>query len=467
MNQLLRNLPGKLAACGGFVALLAGSSFAQLTRPDRPVPKQVNFPVHADIVAPTVPGQLSQGQIVVNRRTPKIKYEPFALVDPITGKPVGCDSLLPPLRNGKRLTACQYWKEMDRWEQQLTELGYTLRPSPGLTPGTFNKIPLQQIPTNTAKLDAQSRTFSAAMVPNLIFQRPNVAQALLQQKALLTIDPGILGAVGATLRPLTLKEVKPYNFNFGDPSVVSVFLNGNLELDGTSTSTAFDAEGVAGGSLFGQSFNALQLSGKLNAPQKGQLSLTITASVLGQNIYNVSQTGASSLSKSDLISKSLDESTSVNFTILFIPMTAKIGVQGTAGLSYGVTVAPVKAAGNIVPAITTNAYGQVSADAGIASAGISAKLVVLNLTGNLVGDLAIVPDAKSKATYSYDAQYCQSLDALDGSLVAFLDVGIGPVSGEVDTTLFSYTGIKSNGCLFSESKKSPVFEQPQATSAAR
>ena len=67
MNQLLRNLPGKLAACGGFVALLAGSSFAQLTRPDRPVPKQVNFPVHADIVAPTVPGQLSQGQIEIGR----------------------------------------------------------------------------------------------------------------------------------------------------------------------------------------------------------------------------------------------------------------------------------------------------------------------------------------------------------------------------------------------------------------
>ena len=91
----------------------------------------------------------------------------------------------------------------------------------------------------------------------------------------------------------------------------------------------------------------------------------------------------------------------------------------------------------------------------------------MNLNGTLVGDVAIVPDAKSKASYSYDAQYCQTLDALDGSLFAFLNVGICPFCSEVDNTFFSYTGIKSNGCLFDESKKVPAFEQPVATSAAR
>ncbi len=467
MNQSLRNLLLKFAACVGLVVLVGTPAFAQLMKPGGSVsPRSVIPTPPANIVAPPVPGQLKQSQILVNRRTPSIKFVPFAVVDPVTGKPVSCDTILSPLPNGKSMLACPYWKEMDRWEEQLNGLGYTLRPVPGLPPQTRKKIPLQQIPTNASMLDAQNRTFAAALMPN-VFPHPNVAQALQQQKALIVIDPGILNTVGGILRPLTLKEVKNYNFNFGDPSVLSVFLNGNLELDGTTTSTALDAEAVAGGSLFSHNFNVLQLSGKLKAPQKGQMNIDVTASVLGQSVYNFNQNGASSFSKSDLISKTLDESTTVGFSILFVPMTAKIGVQGTAGFSYALTVAPVKAAGNVVPAVNTNAYAQVSADVGVASAGVGGKLTVLNLNGTLVGDVAIVPDAKSKASYSYDAQYCQTLDALDGSLFAFLNVGICPFCSEVDNTFFSYTGIKSNGCLFNESKKVPAFEQPVATSAAR
>lgn len=454
MNQSLRKQLRKLVPCVGLIALAGSPMFAQTGSKNGAQP--------AGIVAPTVPGQLRQDQIVVNRRTPKIKFVPFAVVDPKTSKPAACGVKLQGLPGGKSMEVCQYWKEMNRWEEQLTELGYTLRPT-GVMSMTPARIPLQQIPTNTVKLDQQARQFSASLLPNTPFRPANLAQALQQHKNLISIDPGLLNTVGGVLRPLTLKEAKTYNFNFGDPSVLSVFLNGNLELDGTSTATTFDAEAVAGGSMFSHSFNVLQLSGKLNAPNKGQLNLSVTASVLGQSVYNVSQSAPSTLSKSDIITKHLDESTTVGFSILFVPMTAKIGVQGTAGLSYGVTVAPVKAAGNIVPTINTSAYGQVSADVGVGSAGVSAKLTVLNLNGNLVGDVAIVPDAKNRADYSYDAQYCQTIDALDGSLVAFLDIGICPFCKELDSTLFSYQGIKSDGCVFNESKKTPVFEQTVST----
>src|SRR5262249_48352030 len=160
-------------------------------------------------------------------------------------------------------------------------------------------------------------------------------------------------------------------------------------------------------------------------------------------------------SKSDNVVKTLDASTTVQFSILFIPMSAKVGVHGSAGLNYGITVSPVKAAGTIAPAINTSAYGQVGGDVGVGSAGVGGKLTVLNLNGTLTGDVAIVPGADNKPTFSYDAQYCQSIDALDGSLFAFVNVGICPFCGEVDSSFFAFTGIKSSGCLFKESRKVP------------
>jgi len=464
MNNLLKNLFRKLAPLIiTFVAMTGSSTFAQSSSAKLTAapPRNDIIAGHADIVAPTAEGQLRPNQIVVNRR-PEIPYRPFEVVDPKTGKPVSRDTMLAPMPNGQRLTAGQYWDEMNKLEQRLNATGYSLRPGAGEKPGTPRRFQLQQIPTPVATLQRQSQTLSSSYVPNVQFRPMTVAQAVQQQKAIIGIDPGILGAVGGALRPLTLHTVKNWGYTLGDPSTISVSANGKLEVDGTSTSTALDAEATAAGSLFSHSFDILQATGKLNAPQKGQLNITVNASVLGINVYNVNQNATATFTKSDSISKTLDESTSVNFTLIGIPFSAKVGAHGTAGLTYTVTIAPVKAAGVFLPSINTNAYAQVGADIGIASAGVGGKLTILNLNGNLTGNIAIVPDARSKASYSYTAQYCQNLDALDGSIYAFLKVGIDPFSTEFDHTFFSFKGTQSSGCLFNESKTSPVFQQQQA-----
>lgn len=461
MNTFFKDLLRKAAPCIGLIALLCGLAFAQGPQAKLTNPTRTDVVSgHPNIVAPTAEGVLSPNQIVVNRRSP-IAYKPLPCVDPKTGKPVSPDTLLM-LPNGKKVTEGQYCAEINKFEQQLNAIGYTLRPGPGDRPGVTTRIELQKIATPTATLQRQGQTLSSSYLPALRFQPLNMALEVQKQKAIITFAPGLLNTVGNSNRPLTLQEVKNWNYTLGDPSSISVSANGKLELDGTSTSTSLDAEATIAGSLFSHSFNMMQATGKLSSPTKGPLNLNVNVSVIGVNVYNVNQNTTGVFTKSDAPSSSLDESTNVHFTILGIPFTAKVGVQGSIGLTYSVTIAPVKATGVFLPAVNTKAYGQLAVDVVVASAGIRSALTILNFNGNLNGNVAIVPNAKNQPTYSYNAQFCQNLSALDGSLVAFLTIGVDPISKEFDTTLFSFNGFQSNGCLFSESKTSPVFSQPVA-----
>jgi hypothetical protein len=474
MNNLLKDLLRNLASCIGFVALVASSTFAQLnqnaqgkpttaprtnttvSRTNTTPPHTDTAPPRADIVAPTAQGQLNPSDIGI-RRGPAVAFR-SPCTAPITGKAIPGDTLLT-MPNGKQVTASQYCKAMDRFGLQLAQLGYTLG---GSQPGRPKRIPLLYIKMNLDEIQRQQQNLaSKGSAPNaqpLIFN-----QVVQKQQSIVPFDPGLIKAAVGINQPSTLHVVKTFDFPLGDPGKISISGNGKLEVNGTTTSTSLDAEANASGSLFGHSFDVLQLSGKVNSPKAGPLNINVSATMLGFNVYTLNENEPSALSKGDTISKTLDESTSVQFAIIGIPFSAKVGIHGTAGFTYSVSVAPVKATGAFFPSVNANAYAQVSIDSDVASAGIGGKLTFMNLKGSLTGDVAIVPDAKNAPTYSYDAQYCQTLDALDGSLFAFLKIGIDPFSTEIDQDLFTIPGIKSNGCFFSESKTVPVFTKPVAT----
>src|SRR6266853_502207 len=351
MNNSLKNLLWKLAPCIGFVALVACPTLAQNPQ--------------AEIKAPPVEGQLKQDQIVVNRR-PAIPFKPFDVIDPKTGKPTSRDTMLS-LPNGKKLTAGQYWDEINKLERQLNAEGHTLRSSTRGRQGTPEKVELQRTPTPVSLLQRQAQTLSSENIRTLRYQPLNITQAEQTQKSMLVISPTLLDSIRFRGTPNTLHWEKKWNRSFGDPSTFSASLNAQVDLDGTSSSTSLDAEADAGGSLFSNSFDLLRLSGKLSAPQKGPLNINLTASVLGQSVYNVNENEPSTFTKSDTVSKTLDKNVTLHFSIACIPVSVKLGVQGTAGLSYAVTVAPVKATGSVAPSIKTNAYAQAGVDLGVAS----------------------------------------------------------------------------------------------------
>jgi hypothetical protein len=383
-------------------------------------------------------------------------------MDPTNRKPVPLSWKLR-LPNGKTMTAGEYWSKLQGLEDQLNKQGYSF------WPGIGPKEIVQGTPTPTALLHLQARTLSLAYVPGARFQPLPPAQAEQSQKNVIVIPPeqlANLSAVRGAALPLQVK--KSFNHAFGDPNDLSVFLNGQMELDGTTSSTSLDAEADAGGSIFGHSFDLMKISGKLNSPRNGPLNVNVNASMLGFNVYDQNQNVNSSFTKSDSVSKTLDVTVvKIHFTLLLIPMSVKLGVQGAAGFSYTVTVKPVQASGEVKPFIRTSAYGEVGVDVDVAAAGVRGSLTILNVDGDLQGNLAVVPDTKNGANYSYNAEYCQNIDTLGGSLEAFVTVGICPFCLEDTHNIHTFPGIKSSGCLFQESKTLPVFQPMSRTGVSK
>jgi len=420
----------------------------------------------AQIIAPPVEAHVRPDRIKVNRR-PAIPFKPFEVADPSTGKPISRDAMLPALPNGKRLTAGQYYDELNNLERQFNALGYTLKPPKEVKPPPTEKFELQTTPVPLTTLQKQSQTLRSAYLPNMQFRPLNVAQVQQTQKQLLVVNSALLGAI--VVRPTqTVHWVKNWNYSFGDPSVISGYFNGKIQLDGTNNATSVDGEADAGGSLFSQSFDLLRVTGNLNAPKTGTMNVTVAASVLGNSVYNFDQNVTTSWSKSDSVSKTLDKSVTINFSLGPIPMSAKIGAQGTAGISYSVAVAPVKASAYVGPSVHTKAYAQVGVVIGVAGAGAGANLTILNTDGNLNGAISIEVDTASNPYFKYTDSYSQNLDMLDGSLYVYAYVYVPCWSvppwckKEYDWNIFSWTGVKASGYLFNDSKTLYLYTRPVA-----
>jgi hypothetical protein len=418
----------------------------------------------AQVIVRPVDAQVRSDQIIVKKTTP-LQFKAFDILDPTNRKPISRDTMLPELPNGKRLTAGQYYDELNKLERQLNGLGHTLKPANEVKPAPLSKFELQTTPVPLATLQKQSQALRATHLANTQFRALNLAEAEQTHKQLMVINPALLKAI-ATPTTQTVHWVKNWNYNLGNPSVISGYINGKIELNGTNNATSVNGEVDAGGSLFSESFELLRVTGNLNAPRTGTMNVTLGASVLGNSVYNLNQNVTTSWSKSDSISKTLDKSVTIHFSLGPIPMTAKIGAQGTAGISYSVAVAPVKASAYVGPFVHTKAYAQVGVDIVVAGAGAGANLTLLNTDGNLNGAVSIESDSIGRAYFKYTDSYSQNLDMLDGNLYVYAWVyvpcwDIPPwCKKEYDWNIFSWTGFKSGGVVFSDSKTLSLYAQP-------
>jgi hypothetical protein len=364
----------------------------------------------AEVIAEPVQALITPDLFRVNKRSP-IQFKAFDMLDPTTGKPVSRDTLLPELPNGRRLTAGQYYDELNKLEQQLNAMGHSLR-----TAGEA-KVELQTTPVPVAALERQARIMKTAHMANTRFEPLDLRAIELEHRSIVA-DPKLLTL---TLAPTakTVQWTKNWNKSLGDPNVFSAFINGKIDLNGTKDLTRVDGEATAGGSIFSQSFDLLRVTGNLNAPSTGTINVKVGVSVVGISVYNLNQNVSAAWSKSDSISKTLDKSVKIKFNVGPVPMSAKIGAQGTAGITYAVAVAPVKASAHVGPFVHTKVYAQVGVDIVIAGAGAGADLTLLNTDGNLEGALSIEIDSTNRPYFKWTDSYSQSLDMLSGQLYVY------------------------------------------------
>jgi hypothetical protein len=305
----------------------------------------------AEIRPEPVATRLDPSLIRVNKRPP-IQFKAFEVQDPSNRKPISRETIFT-LPDGKKIPAGQYYDELNKLESQFNALGYTLK-DPRET-----KLELQVTPVPVATLQTQAQTLRAAYLPNARFQKLNLDAVKQEQLKTTRVRPD-LGAVIRAAQPLHWN--KDWNYSVGDPNVFSAFINGHITLDGTQSLTTIDGAAKAGGSMFSHSFDLLQVTSTLSAPRSGNMNVKVGVSVVGSSVYNLNQDVTTSWSKTDSLQKTLDKSVTYHFSLGPIPMTARMGVQGAAGISYGVGIAPVNASANLGPFVHTKVYAQVGAD---------------------------------------------------------------------------------------------------------
>ena len=448
MNKLATTLVGILAVGLGS-AILGDVPVSAQTR--IPPQAQTRVDPRAEIRESPVQLQINSAALIkVNTRT-AVQFRPFEVLDPTNRRPISRDTMLPELPNGKRLTAGQYYDELNRLEQRFNTIGYTLKEP------TEAKIELQVTPLPSATLQRQVQMLQSAHLPNTRFQPLNLQSLDLEHKRMIAMRPNLINLTVAPTAK-TVHWVKDWNYNLGDPGVFSAYINGKIELNGTKDVTKIDGLATAGGSIFSHGFELLSVSGNLNSPKSGTMNAKVGVSVIGIKVYNLDQNVSTGWSKSDTLSKTLDKSVSISFALGPIPMNAKFGVQGTAGISYGVAIAPVKASANVAPFVHTKVYAQVGVDIVVAGAGAGANLTLLNTDGHLNGALSIEVDSASKPYFKWTDSYSQSLDMLSGNVYVYAYVyvpcwHVPPwCKNEWDWNVFNWSGFKASGYLFNDTK---------------
>ena len=106
-----------------------------------------------------------------------------------------------------------------------------------------------------------------------------------------------------------------------------------------------------------------------STPKEGLLKGDTSFYFLGVKLFNKSYHAANPLFYADNWSHGLDESTTLHFFLGPIPMSAKLGDQGAAGLDFRMDLLPLKANSDIKPRVNSKVYIQVGADIVVGGAG--------------------------------------------------------------------------------------------------
>jgi hypothetical protein len=385
-----------------------------------------------------------------------VPYKPFRLLHPQTGKEVAPGALLK-LPTGKTVQAGAYYQELNKLEKKLNALGHSLKDK-------GQRVLLQQTAVEHAELDEKAR---AVAKRHLAFDAKTMTPA--PKRAELETKHGQSRA-GDTRRSSALKKaagagstktthaVKTWNYQLGKPSVIGAFLEGKLELKGSREAVAVLGEAAAGGHLIGHRLELLKARASVRAVEKGTGSARLNVYVMGHSVYNLSQGVAASWSKSDQVSKTFDYSTKFHFMLGPIPMSVRLGAQGSAGVRYFLGAGPLHATVQVIPTTRAQAYAQAGIDILVASAGAGGQLHLLDLSLRLGADLGVQAD--SGGAYVHEHFYAlDELEVLSGSLYVYAEVyvprfGVPPWDKKhYEWGLWKWKGLKASGYLFNVDRK--------------
>ncbi len=413
---------------------LIGISFAQ------PVTAQPAEPFTPSIVVQ------EQGPVDLNLswelvpRSP-IKFTPFDMVDPNTGKPVSPDDWIEV--NGVRVKAGEFYRRLNEMERWLNERGYSLRTD------TYFEYFSPELEAQIADSERRLREFEAQMP---IEGEPGEDQFY---PAACVGDSRSFdtGWYGNSLWGLRLYGSGSFQACFpgSNGTIASANVNGNATLQGrlaNFTANVAEATGSASASITSNScFN---------------YSYNVSVRAFGNQVWGPSGSGSYCARYQNSwnwqIASFNWRSPTIRLgciSILGIPvcLDGQVGVSGSAYLSAGVDIGVFAQIASVRPYGSASGWAAawIGVNAGIAraEAGVRGTLNFFNggIEGRAIGNLSIDSNC---VRYNFNAQLNASISALSGHVEAFARgciwfFGWRCVEGSI--RLFSWSGLSWNGTI--------------------
>ncbi len=448
MNQRNRWIAGASAFT---VVALISMSFAQSVKaqPSEPYAPSI-------VVQEQGPVDLNLSWELVPRAP--IKFTPFDMVDPNTGKPVRPDDWIEV--NGVRVKAGEFYRRLNEMERWLNERGYSLRTD------THFEYYSPELEAQIADSERRLREFEAR-IP--IEGEPGEDQFY---PAACTGDSRSFDTnwYGNSLWGLRLYGSGSFQACFpgNNGSIASGTVNGQAQLDGrlaNFTRTIAQANGAASGNLRMQ-----YVGGSLSTYL--EYSYNISVSVFGNQVWGPSGSGQVPLSYTRSwnwqIASFNWSSPTIKLgciSILGIPicLNGQVGVSGSAYLTASVDINLFAQTASVRPYGSASGWAAawIGANAGLArvEAGVRGTLNFFNggIEGRATGNLSI---ASNCALYNFNAQLNASISALSGQVEAFARGCIwffGWRCAEGSIRLFSWDGLNWNQTIGQFSRTYPIY----------
>ncbi|MFO0968599.1 MAG: hypothetical protein U0793_23835 [Gemmataceae bacterium] len=382
---------------------------------------------------------------------PAIAHKPFDMVDK-SGKKVSADTMLD-IPGGKKVRAGEYYAKLNDMESKFNKIGYSLRDKKdGKTLLQETKIDEAELENHSKKVHSLHRPFDPkTMKP--VRKREELeklhhafvkAHAAAPKKNAADPTPGTTGPAKTT------SWKKNWNYTMGNKKLMAGYLSGNLDVRGSKDDVALGASARAGGYLMGREINIVRASGTVVSPVKGPSKGSLHVYLLGQHVINLDKSVNTTWSLSDKKSHGIDVHAEYHFSIGPVPMVARLGARGEAGVRYLFAIRPGAATFQVIPFVTAKVYAECGVDAFLVSAGGGGEITLMKDELRIGAELAVTMDS-AKGPMLTEHIYAQNtLEMLSGRVYAWARVNYLFGSHEWHYDLWKWKGFHTNGYLFND-----------------
>ena len=417
------------------------------------------------VVQPPAPGQtvgimaperaisFDQSILIVNKR-PALAFVQFRMLDPTKETPTPIEDpaeLLPAFESGERMTAEEYYRDLNTLEQEFNALGYSLDserdpaeevllqevPRPALQNGVGIKrnwkpregIRLRSESFRSAVRTKQDRLAALRKTAGTTTQEaaaPGTAKPVPSTKGRLLDKPTF--AVD-TPRPFS-QSLNPPAVDLGSRSTFAITLRSSGDLKGDPGQLEITNGAGASAYVFNNEVRLIEVTGKTLAPvRKDNLAASLDVMVLGQHVavapfpqsVPVPDAALSDMPSLPTAGHAADWANSIDvgygFTFMAgpIPLSVRIGTRAAVGVEYALLASPVRVDNEVVPHAVADVYAQAGINIAIAGAGVECRLRLLD--GRLMVHGMLMRGAEDgreflETEYAINRWY----RALDGSL---------------------------------------------------